>query len=89
MEQAPFIKGRYHDEKDLLIAHDLSTASRNWIILFLRGSCTCFYATIAFAVCYLLIYHVFGLRAISSTQSTKLTMAQADIAKKGIFKQGG
>jgi len=40
-----------------------------------------FYSTIAFAVCYLLVYHVFGLAPLQYDEY-KNEIAQADIAKK-------
>ncbi|HZY39602.1 MAG TPA: cbb3-type cytochrome c oxidase N-terminal domain-containing protein [Mucilaginibacter sp.] len=47
-----------------------------------------FYATIAFAVCYLLIYHVFGLAPLQYDEY-KQEMAHAAIAKKAFLSKAG
>jgi cytochrome c oxidase cbb3-type subunit 3 len=68
------------EEKDLVMAHEydgiqeLDNPIPAWFMYL-------FYSTIAFAVCYLLIYHVFNLAPLQY-QEYKNEMAQADIAKK-------
>jgi cytochrome c oxidase cbb3-type subunit III len=68
------------EEKELLIAHDydgieeLDNPIPAWFMWL-------FYSTIAFAVCYLLIYHVFNAAPLQY-QEYKIEMAQADVAKK-------
>jgi cytochrome c oxidase cbb3-type subunit 3 len=68
------------EEKDLLIAHDydgiqeLDNPIPSWFMWL-------FYSTIAFAVCYLLIYHVFGIGQLQYDEY-KTEVAQANIAKK-------
>ncbi|MCO5948488.1 cbb3-type cytochrome c oxidase N-terminal domain-containing protein [Mucilaginibacter flavidus] len=68
------------EEKELLIAHDydgieeLDNPIPAWFMWL-------FYSTIVFAVCYLLIYHVFNAAPLQY-QEYKIEMAQADIAKK-------
>jgi len=68
------------EEKELLIAHDydgiqeLDNPIPAWFMYL-------FYATIIFAVCYLLTYHVFGIGQLQYAEY-KTEMAQADIEKK-------
>jgi len=68
------------EEKDLLIAHDydgieeLDNPVPAWFMWL-------FYVTIAFATCYLLVYHVFNAAPLQY-QEYKIEMAQADAAKK-------
>ncbi len=73
------------EEKELLIAHDydgieeLDNPIPAWFMWL-------FYTTIAFAVCYLLIYHVFNAAPLQY-QEYKIEMAQADIAKKAFLSK--
>lgn len=66
-------------EKDILIAHDydgiqeLDNPTPAWFMWL-------FYGTITFGVCYLLIYHVFGLGQLQYDEY-KTEVAQANIAK--------
>jgi cytochrome c oxidase cbb3-type subunit 3 len=68
------------EEKDLLIEHDydgiqeLDNPIPAWFMYL-------FYSTIAFGICYLLIYHVFGLGQLQYDEY-KTELAQADVAKK-------
>ncbi|MBK0379601.1 cbb3-type cytochrome c oxidase N-terminal domain-containing protein [Mucilaginibacter segetis] len=68
------------EEKSLLIEHDydgiqeLNNPTPAWFMWL-------FYGTIVFAVCYILIYHVFNLAPLQY-QEYRNEMAQADIAKK-------
>jgi cytochrome c oxidase cbb3-type subunit 3 len=68
------------EEKDLLIEHDydgiqeLDNPIPGWFMYL-------FYSTIVFAVCYLLIYHVFGIGQLQYDEY-KTEMAQAKIAQK-------
>lgn len=68
------------EEKDILIAHDydgiqeLDNPTPAWFMWL-------FYSTIAFAVCYLLVYHVFGLGQLQYDEY-KTEVALADSAKK-------
>lgn len=68
------------EEKALLIAHDydgiqeLDNPTPAWFMWL-------FYSTITFGVCYLLVYHVFGMGQLQYDEY-KTEMAQADIAKK-------
>ena len=68
------------EEKSILIAHDydgiqeLDNPTPAWFMWL-------FYSTIVFAVCYLLIYHVFGVGQLQY-EEYKTEVAQADIAKK-------
>lgn len=67
-------------EKDLIMEHEydgiqeLDNPTPSWFMWL-------FYVTIAFAVCYILIYHVFGVGQLQYDEY-KTEMAQADIAKK-------
>jgi cytochrome c oxidase cbb3-type subunit 3 len=68
------------EEKELLIAHDydgieeLDNPIPAWFMWL-------FYVSIAFAACYLLVYHVFNAAPLQY-QEYKIEMAQADAAKK-------
>ena len=68
------------EEKDLLMEHEydgiqeLDNPTPSWFMFL-------FYSTIVFAVCYLLIYHVFGIGQLQYDEY-KTEVAQADIAKK-------
>lgn len=68
------------EEKSLLIAHDydgiqeLDNPTPAWFMWL-------FYGTIVFGICYLLIYHVFGVGQLQY-EEYKTEVAQADIAKK-------
>jgi len=68
------------EEKDLLMEHEydgiqeLDNPIPSWFMYL-------FYSTIVFAVCYLLIYHVFGIGQLQYDEY-KTEVAQADIAKK-------
>jgi len=68
------------EEKDLIIEHEydgiqeLDNPTPGWFMWL-------FYSTIAFAVAYLLIYHVFGVGQLQYDEY-KTEVAQADIAKK-------
>jgi cytochrome c oxidase cbb3-type subunit 3 len=68
------------EEKDLILEHEydgiqeLDNPTPSWFMWL-------FYSTIAFAVCYLLIYHVFGIGQLQYDEY-KTEVAQADIAKK-------
>lgn len=68
------------EEKSILIAHDydgiqeLDNPTPAWFMWL-------FYGTIAFGLCYMLIYHVFGIGQLQD-QEYKTEVAQADIAKK-------
>jgi cytochrome c oxidase cbb3-type subunit 3 len=68
------------EEKDILIEHDydgiqeLDNPIPGWFMYL-------FYSTIVFAVCYLLIYHVFGIGQLQYDEY-KTEMAQAKIAQK-------
>jgi cytochrome c oxidase cbb3-type subunit 3 len=68
------------EEKSILIEHDydgiqeLDNPTPAWFMWL-------FYGTITFAVCYLLIYHVFGIGQLQYDEY-KTEVAQADIAKK-------
>ncbi len=68
------------EEKSILIAHDydgiqeLDNPTPAWFMWL-------FYGTIAFGICYLLIYHVFGIGQLQYDEY-KTEMVQADIAKK-------
>ena len=67
------------EEKEILIAHDydgiqeLDNPTPTWFMVL-------FYGTIIFGVCYLLIYHVFGLGQLQYDEY-KTEVAQANIAK--------
>ncbi len=67
-------------EKDLIMEHEydgiqeLDNPTPSWFMAL-------FYTTIAFAVCYLLIYHVFGIGQLQYDEY-KTEVAQAEIAKK-------
>jgi len=73
------------EEKDLLIEHEydgiqeLDNPTPAWFMYL-------FYATIAFAVCYLLVYHVFDLAPLQYDEY-KNEVAQADIAKKAFLSK--
>jgi len=68
------------EEKDILMEHEydgiqeLDNPIPSWFMYL-------FYVTIVFAVCYLLIYHVFGVGQLQYDEY-KTEVAQADIAKK-------
>ena len=68
------------EEKELLIAHDydgieeLDNPIPGWFMWL-------FYTSIAFAVCYLLIYHVFNAAPLQY-EEYRIELAQADAAKK-------
>jgi cytochrome c oxidase cbb3-type subunit 3 len=68
------------EEKDLIMEHEydgiqeLDNPTPSWFMWL-------FYSTIAFAVCYLLIYHVFGVGQLQYAEY-RTEVAQADIAKK-------
>ncbi|MEO8885142.1 MAG: cbb3-type cytochrome c oxidase N-terminal domain-containing protein [Mucilaginibacter sp.] len=68
------------EEKDLLIEHEydgiqeLDNPPPAWFMYL-------FYSTVVFAVCYLLIYHVFGIGQLQYDEY-KTEVAQAEIAKK-------
>ena len=68
------------EEKDLLMEHEfdgiqeLDNPTPAWFMVL-------FYGTIAFAVCYLLIYHVFGIGQLQYDEY-KSEMARADIEKR-------
>jgi cytochrome c oxidase cbb3-type subunit 3 len=68
------------EEKDLLMEHEfdgiqeLDNPTPAWFMWL-------FYSTITFAVCYLLIYHVFGLAPLQYDEY-KIEVAQADAAKR-------
>jgi len=68
------------DEKEILIEHDydgiqeLNNPTPTWFMVL-------FYGTIIFAVCYLCIYHVFGIGQLQYDEY-KTEVKQADIAKK-------
>lgn len=68
------------EEKDLLMEHEfdgiqeLDNPTPAWFMYL-------FYTTIAFAVCYLLIYHVFDLAPLQY-EEYRIEVAKADIAKK-------
>jgi cytochrome c oxidase cbb3-type subunit 3 len=68
------------EEKDLIIEHEydgiqeLDNPTPSWFMWL-------FYSTIAFAVCYLLIYHVFGIGQLQYAEY-RTEVAQAEIAKK-------
>ncbi|MFD2872927.1 cbb3-type cytochrome c oxidase N-terminal domain-containing protein [Mucilaginibacter ximonensis] len=68
------------EEKSILIEHDydgiqeLDNPTPAWFMWL-------FYVTITFAVCYLLIYHVFGIGQLQYDEY-KTEVAQAEIAKK-------
>jgi cytochrome c oxidase cbb3-type subunit 3 len=67
-------------EKELVMAHEydgiqeLDNPVPGWFMYL-------FYITIVFAVCYLLIYHVFGIGQLQYAEY-KTEMAQAEVAKK-------
>ena len=68
------------EEKDLLIEHEydgiqeLDNPTPSWFMYL-------FYSTVVFAVCYLLIYHVFGVGQLQYDEY-KTEVAQAEIVKK-------
>jgi cytochrome c oxidase cbb3-type subunit 3 len=68
------------EEKDLIMEHEydgiqeLDNPTPAWFMWL-------FYGTITFGICYLLIYHVFGVGQLQYDEY-KTEMAQADIAKK-------
>ena len=67
-------------EKDLLLEHEidgiqeLDNPTPAWFMYL-------FYTTIAFAVCYLLVYHVFNLAPLQY-EEYRIEMAKAEVAKK-------
>ena len=68
------------EEKDMLIEHEydgiqeLDNPTPSWFMYL-------FYSTVVFAVCYLLIYHVFGVGQLQYDEY-KTEVAQAEIVKK-------